>query len=231
MLRDTLSVCKEVCTAIAPIALLILCILPLIPGITPDEYLRFVAGTVMVILGITLFLIGVKIGLLPMGEAIGSEIPRTGSIPLIIAIAFFFGLLATIAEPDVRVLATMIQDVSDGSIDKTTLILVIATGVGFFVATAILRIIYAVPITYLLTAGYGLILILVLVSSPTYIPIAFDAGGVTTGPITVPFILSLGIGVTSVLGGRSTLADGFGLIGLASIGPILGVLILGVLPS
>jgi hypothetical protein len=231
MLRDTLSVCKEVFTAIVPIALLTLCTLILIPDTTPDAYFRFISGTVMVILGITLFLMGVKIGVLPMGETIGSALPRIGTIPLIILITFSFGFFAAIAEPGVRVLATMILEISTSSIDKTALIIAIATGIGFFVTTAILRILYAVPLPYLLTAGYGLALILALFSPPDFVPLAFDAGGVATGPITAPFILSLGVGLTSVLGGRSSLSDGFGLIGLAAVGPVLGILIMGFFSS
>lgn len=229
MLADFKEVFKEVSQAILPIVVVIVLVLVLIPGVAPVAILQFLIGSVMVVVGIALFLIGVKIGLLPMGEAIGSEIPKTGSILLIIVIAFLFGFLATVAEPDVRVLSNMIDMVSNGSIEKSPLIIVISTGVGFFVATAILRIIYGVPIAYLITAGYAAIIGLSFFTNPEFIPIAFDAGGVTTGPITVPFILALGIGVTSILGGKSALSDGFGLIGLASIGPILGVMLIGVL--
>lgn len=229
MLTDFKEIFKEVSQAILPIVIVIVLVLIMIPGVTAGTILQFFIGSIMVVLGIALFLIGVKIGLLPMGEAIGSEIPKTGSIILIIIIAFLFGFLATIAEPDVRVLSNMIDLVSNGSIEKSPLIIVISTGVGFFVATAILRIIYGVPIAYLITAGYAGIILLSFFTNPEFVPIAFDAGGVTTGPITVPFILALGIGVTSILGGKTALSDGFGLIGLASIGPILGVMLIGVL--
>jgi len=229
MLTDFKDIFKEVSQAILPIVIVIVLVLIMIPGMTAGAILQFLIGSIMVVMGIALFLIGVKIGLLPMGEAIGSEIPKTGSILLIIVIAFLFGFLATVAEPDVRVLSNMIDVVSNGSIEKSTLIIVISTGVGFFVATAILRIIYGVPIAYLFTAGYASIILLSFFTNPGFVPIAFDAGGVTTGPITVPFILALGIGVTSILGGKSALSDGFGLIGLASIGPIIGVMLIGVL--
>ncbi|NLV27067.1 MAG: DUF1538 domain-containing protein [Methanomicrobiales archaeon] len=229
MLSDFRTLLTEVTQAILPIVLLILILHAFLPGVSAHTVLLFIAGSIMVILGMTLFLMGVKIGLLPMGEAIGSEIPKSGSIILIIITGFLFGFLATVAEPDVRVLADMIQTVSEDGILKTQLILVIAVGVGFFVATSVLRIIYNVPIAYLFAAGYLAIIGLSLISPSNYVPIAFDAGGVTTGPITVPFILALGIGVTSILGGRSALSDGFGLIGLASIGPIIGVLLMGVI--
>ncbi len=231
MLSDFRTLFREVTQAILPIVLLILLVHAFLPDISINTVLSFIIGSIMVIIGMTLFLMGVKIGLLPMGEAIGSEIPKSGSIFLIICTGFLFGFLATIAEPDVRVLAGMIETVSGNSIEKIQLIIVIATGVGFFVATSVLRIIYNVPIAYLFAAGYLVIIIISFFTAPDYIPIAFDAGGVTTGPITVPFILSLGIGVTSILGGRSALSDGFGLIGLASIGPIIGVLLMGVIST
>ncbi|MDX8550471.1 DUF1538 family protein [Methanospirillum sp. J.3.6.1-F.2.7.3] len=229
MMSDFIGIVREVTQAIVPIVTLIFLIMFFLPGNTPELMAQFLIGSIMVVLGITLFLLGVEVGLLPMGEAIGTAIPRSGSIFLVILIAFLFGVLATIAEPDVRVLAMMIQSVTDGGMDKTSLILVIAIGVGFFVATAMVRIIYNIPIAYLFAIGYGAVIILSLFTSPEYVPIAFDAGGVTTGPITVPFILSLGIGITSTLGNRTALSDGFGLIGLASIGPMLGVMLAGAL--
>jgi len=183
----------------------------------------------MVAVGFVFFLTGVHVGLLPMGEAIGSEIPKSRSLVLIIGIAFIFGFFATVAEPDVQVLSGMIDIASGGAIGKSLLLGVIGTGVGFFVAMAMIRILTGVPIAYLLAAGYGIVLVLSTITPPQYLAISFDAGGVTTGPLTVPFILALGIGVSSVLGGRSQLADGFGLIGLASIGPIIGVMLMGVI--
>ncbi|MDG6257195.1 MAG: DUF1538 domain-containing protein [Methanomicrobiaceae archaeon] len=228
MMHDYKHTFREVTQAILPILLVILLVQIFLLGSSTAAILQFLIGAVMMVFGIALFLIGVRVGLLPMGEAIGAELPKSGSILLILVVSFLFGLLTTVAEPDVRVLTTMIDTVSNGSIAQTPLVLVIAVGVGFFVATAMLRIIYRVPILYLFTAGYGAIILLSFFTSPEFLPIAFDAGGVTTGPITVPFILALGIGVTSVMGGRSALSEGFGLIGLASIGPILGVMLLGV---
>jgi len=137
--------------------------------------------------------------------------------------------VATVAEPDVRVLAHQVDIVSEGQIGKTPLILTVALGIGFFVAMAVLRIILGLPIAYVLGGGYLLVLVLSLFTPPDFVPIAFDAGGVTTGPVTVPFILALGIGTASVLGGKSSIADGFGLVGLASIGPVIGVMLLGLI--
>jgi len=118
--------------------------------------------------------------------------------------------------------------VSKGSISHILLISVIAIGVGFFVAMAMVRIIFGFPMAYLLAVGYTVILILSFFTPAQFVPVAFDSGGVTTGPVAVPVILALGIGFSSVLAGKSPLSDGFGLIGLASIGPVIGVMVMGV---
>ncbi len=183
----------------------------------------------MVVVGMTLFLLGIEIGILPMGQAIGSALPQRRSVLLIIAIVFLVGFSATIAEPDVVVLADQIDRVSQGSIPENILVYVIGIGIGFFVTVAILRIIYGFRMAYLLGAGYLLVIILSFFTPAQYIPVAFDAGGVTTGPMAVPIILSLGIGLSSVLSRRSAISDGFGLLGLASIGPIIAVMIMGII--
>jgi len=221
----------EVLKAVTPIVVVIIVTEVVLLRISSGALAEFVIGTLMVVLGFAFFLSGVKIGLLPMGEAIGSELPRSGSVILIVGIAFIFGFFATVAEPDVQVLSGMIDIASNGEIGRGLLLGVIGIGVGFFVATAMLRIILGVPIAYLIAAGYLAVLVLALRTPPDFLAISFDAGGVTTGPLTVPFILALGIGVSSVLGGRSQLSDGFGLIGLASIGPILGVMAMGAIAA
>lgn len=194
-------------------------------------FIQFLAGTIMVIVGMTLFLIGIDVGILPMGETIGSTLPQRSSVLLVIAIVFLIGFAATIAEPDVVVLSGQIDRVSHGSIPENILIYVIGIGIGFFVAVAIIRIIYGFRMAYLLGAGYLIVVILSFFTPAEYIPVAFDSGGVTTGPMTVPIILSLGIGLSSVLARRSAMSDGFGLLGLASIGPIIAVMIMGIISN
>jgi hypothetical protein len=183
----------------------------------------------MVVLGIALFLSGVKAGLLPVGEAIGSELPARGSLLLVIVGSFIFGFLTIVAEPNLRVLADMLDAVSGPGVPSDPLIFVIAISVGFIVTVGVLRIIFGFPLAYLFAAGYGAILLLAPFTSPELLAVAVDAGGITTGLLTIPVILALGAGVSAVLAGRSALTDGFGLIGLASIAPILGVMLLGVL--
>lgn len=220
---------REVLMAVAPIALVVVLLQVSIIHMPLVLFSRFLIGTVLVMIGFMLFLQGVKIGLLPMGEIMGAELPKRAGLPLILATAFLLGFVVTIAEPDVRVLAHQVDFVSQGQIEKNSLIITVALGIGVFVCLAMLRIILGIPIAYLLAGGYLAILVLSLFTPPDFVPIAFDAGGVTTGPVTVPFILALGIGTASVLGGRTSLSDGFGLVGLASIGPVLGVMILGII--
>lgn len=221
----------EVFKAILPLTVVIIVMQVALVRMPVSTFLQFLAGAVMVVGGMTLFLVGIETGILPMGEAIGSELPKRRSLALILGIAFVIGFAATIAEPDVIVLASQIDEVSQGSISHSVLVYVIGIGIAFFVAMAMLRIVLGFRMAYLLMAGYALVIVLSFFTPREYVPVAFDAGGVTTGPMTVPIILSLGLGFSSVLSGRSAISDGFGLIGLASTGPILAVMIMGMVVS
>jgi hypothetical protein len=219
----------EVLKAILPLVIAIIIMQFTLVEMPIVLFLQFLAGAVMVIAGMILFLLGIETGILPMGEAISAELPKRRSLWLIVAIAFLIGFAATIAEPDVIVLTAQIDRVSRGNISDNILIYVIGIGIAFFVAMAMLRIVFGFRMAYVLTAGYLVVIILSLFTPAEFVPVAFDAGGVTTGPMTVPIILSLGIGFSSVLAGRSAISDGFGLIGLASVGPIIAVMLMGII--
>lgn len=221
----------EVISAISPLVAVVIILQFALVRMPMNTFFQFVIGALMVIIGMTLFLAGVEIGILPIGKVLGAELPRRGSVSLIIGIAFLLGFTATIAEPDVIVLTGQIDTVSQGTVSQTVLVYVIAIGVGFFVAMAMLRILLNIPIVWLLITGYTAILIMSFFTPVAYVPVAFDSGGVTTGPMTVPIILALGLGFSSVLSGRSKLSDGFGLIGLASLGPVIGVMVMGMVLS
>jgi hypothetical protein len=217
----------EVVTAILPLVVAVVILQFAVIRMPTHLFLQFMIGAAMVMGGMILFLLGVEIGILPMGKALGAELPRLRPLFLVIGIAFLIGFAATVAEPDVIVLTRQVDEVSQGAIAENVLIYAIAIGVGFFVAMAILRILLKFPIAYLLAAGYIIIIILAFFTPVEFVPVAFDSGGVTTGPMAVPIILALGLGFSSVLAGRSALSDGFGLIGLASIGPVIGVMVMG----
>ncbi|RYG72532.1 DUF1538 domain-containing protein [Lentibacillus lipolyticus] len=219
----------EVLYSILPITVVITVLQFTIIWLPAEAFVQFLIGVLFVGIGLILFLIGVNVGLLPVGEMVGSALTKTKKLWVIILFGFLLGAVVTIAEPDVRVLSSQIDDVSGGAIPQSTLILAVALGVGIFVGLAMLRIIFKIRIVYLLAGGYGLIFLIAAFTPSHFVPISFDAGGVTTGPLTVPFVLALGVGVATVIRGKSASSDGFGLVGLASIGPILSVLILGVI--
>lgn len=192
-------------------------------------FLQFLIGSVMALGGLILFFTGIDIGILPMGRFIGAELPRKGSVLLIIATAFLLGFATTVAEPDVLVLSRQADLISQGVIQGRVVLYVMAVGVGFFVAIGMLRIVLGFPMVYLLAAAYSVVIVLSFFAPTEFIPLAYDSGSVTTGALTTPVMISLAVGLSSVLAGRSTVSDGFGLLGLASIGPIIAIMLLGIL--
>ncbi|PSL36409.1 uncharacterized protein DUF1538 [Planomicrobium soli] len=220
---------KEVASAILPVTIVVIILQVALIRLPLEALLQFLIGVAFVSIGFFLFLLGVTAGLLPVGEMIGKKLPKTKKSWLIIGTGFLLGIAVTVAEPDVRVLATQIDEVSGGTISSNILILSVAFGLAIFVALAMVRTIFRIPIHYMLIGGYILVFLISMLVPEAFVAISFDAGGVTTGPMAVPFILALGVGVASVLRNGSSDSEGFGLIGLASIGPVLAVMILGVL--
>ena len=225
--RDTF---KEVAAAILPVTIVVILLQVVFIRMPFEAIIQFLIGVLFVSTGFFLFLIGVNAGLLPIGEMIGRRLPSTKKAGFIIATGFLLGIAVTVAEPDVRVLAKQIEEVSEGAVSATILILSVSLGLAIFVALAMIRTIFRIPLHYLLIGGYALVFLLSFFVPEAFISISFDSGGVTTGPMAVPFILALGIGVASVLRSEDdSSGEKFGLIGLASIGPILAVMVLGVL--
>jgi len=176
-----------------------------------------------------IFFLGIDIGILPMGKFIGAELPKRESLMLIGGLAFSLGFATTIAEPDVLVLSRQVDAISQGSISGNVVLFAMALGVGLFVAVSMLRIVFGFSMVYLLTAVYAVVLILSFFTPAEFVPLAYDAGSVTTGALTAPVVISLALGLSSVLSGRSSISDGFGLLGFASVGPIIAIMILGIL--
>lgn len=217
----------EVVKAIAPLVIVI-CVLQFAFVRAPvGLFLQFLIGCFMAVSGMMLFFIGIDIGILPMGRFIGAEMSQRGSLLLIVATAFSLGFATTIAEPDVLVLSGQTNAISQGTISGNTVLYVMAIGVGFFLGIAMLRIVYGFRMVYLLAAAYSIVIILSFFAPSEYIPLAYDAGSVTTGALTTPVVISLALGLSSVLVGRSSVSDGFGLLGFASIGPIIAIMIMG----
>lgn len=176
----------------------------------------------MIIAGMGIFTLGAETSMAPIGNRIGTAITKSRSLVLILVVSFILGIAITVAEPDLQVLAVTVPH-----IDTTVLIVTVGIGVGFFLAVCMLRIILGIKLRWLLIVFYGLLFVLAAFSDTDFLSVAFDSGGVTTGPMTVPFILALGVGVANIRSDKKAEVDSFGLVALCSIGPILAVLILG----
>lgn len=219
----------EVVKSVVPLVIVI-CVLQFAIVKAPSNiFLQFLIGSAMVVGGMILFFMGIDIGILPMGRFIGAELPQRGSLLLILAMAFSFGFAATVAEPDVLVLSRQVDAISQGAISGNYVSYVMAIGVGFFVALAMMRIVLGFSMVYLLTACYSIVIILSFFTPKHFVPLAYDAGSVTTGALTAPLVIALALGLSSVLAGRSAVSDGFGLLGFASVGPIIAVMIMGLI--
>ncbi len=195
------------------------------------ELVAFTIGAVLLILGIGMFNLGADLAMTPMGSHVGSGLSKQRKLGLLLAVCFVMGLLITVAEPDLQVLATQVSAVMNG----TLLVYTVGIGVGAFLVIAVLRIVFRRRLGSILMLFYMLLFALALMMAVgdkmDLLPMGFDSGGVTTGPITVPFIMSLGVGISGVLGDKKTQENSFGLVSLCSVGPIMAVLLLGIFSS
>lgn len=232
MLKALWKKFMESTVSVLPVTLIVL-LLNFTPvlSLTATETVVFLCSAVALIVGMALFNLGADIAMTPMGEQIGSGLSKSGRFKTLLLICFVMGVFITIAEPDLSVLASQVKDV----INSTVLTVTIGVGVGLFLVLAIFKIVFRVSLAQMLTFFYLLLFALVslgLTLSPEtftrFMPLAFDSGGVTTGPITVPFIMALGVGVSATLGDKKDRASSFGFIALCSIGPILAVMLLGI---
>jgi len=207
--------------AVLPICVIILVMHFTIAPLAPHVLLMMFIGMAMLFVGMILFSVGVELSLLPIGEHVGSALIASRKLPLIIIVLFIFGFVVTAAEPDLFVLAKQV-----GSIPDMTLIIGIGVGVGLFLILAVLRILFRWKLGHVLAIAYPLAFC-VAIFSADYLAIAIDAAAVTTGPVTVPFLLAIGGGFAAVTGGRNSEEDNFGISSICSVGPIMTVLILG----
>lgn len=217
---------KEICISVVPVLLLVLLLYPTVAPIGATLLVQCMAGGGLIIVGLALFLIGSDIGVLPMGHLVGAELLQRRNVSLLLAGGFFIGFAATVAEPDVHVLANQVTAVAP-SMSRGLLVLMIALGLGLYVSAGLGRVLRRTPYRYLILGSYLPLFAIAFLSSPQYLGIAFDAGGATTGPMAVPVIMAMGVGVASVQGSSDREDNSFGFVGLASIGPILAVLVLG----
>ena len=213
----------EALSSVLPITLIVLLLSITITPMPVGTLVLYLVGAVLLIVGMAFFSLGTDVSMTPMGEGIGAQLPRTKNLFSVVGITFVIGVLITIAEPDLQVLAGQVP-----SIPNAVLIWTVAIGVGLFFVLAMLRTLFKIRLATLLIVFYIGVLILSAFVPNEFVAVAFDSGGVTTGPITVPFIMALGIGLASIRGDRDAQDDSFGLVALCSIGPILAVLLLGI---
>ncbi|OHX53654.1 hypothetical protein BB776_01745 [Planococcus salinarum] len=186
-------------------------------------------GFVLTFLGLSFFLQGVHVGFMPVGEMMGRTLGEGRATWLLIPIGFALGFAATFAEPAVSIMNDEVDEVTGGYISANLMLYTMSIGVGLSIALSMLRILTGISLWYFLIPGYAIVILLIFMSRDIFIAIAFDSGGVATGPMTVTFISSLAVGVASVTEGRDPLADGFGLIALVALTPIIAVLVLGLI--
>lgn len=215
---------NETLKAVFPILLIVLFLCFTIAPIPSGILLLFLLGAALLIAGMLFFNVGVELSMTPMGERTGTIITKSKNLFLIIAISFIMGFVITISEPDLQVLAGQVP-----SIPNMTLILAVAFGVAVFLVIAILRMLFGIALSHLLLFFYTIIFILTAFVPSDFLAISFDSGGVTTGPMTVPFIMAFGVGIAAIRNDKHAEDDSFGLVSLCSIGPILAVLILGMI--
>ena len=212
---------EEALQAVLPIMAIVLLLSFTIAPLPSSILLAFLFGGLLLIFGMAFFSLGAEIAMEPMGEYMGGSITRTRNLWIILPFCFALGMMITISEPDLQVLANQVL-----SVPNAVLILSVASGVGFFLVIALLRMLFRIPLRNMLVFFYALTFLLAFLAPDQFMSVAFDSGGVTTGPMTVPFIMSFGLGITYIRSDKHAEDDSFGLVALCSIGPIMAVLIL-----
>ena len=212
---------REALASVLPITAIVLVLCFTISPVPTDTLLAFLMGAVLLIVGMGLFTLGAEMAMTPIGERVGAQMTRSRKLWVVVAVSFLIGVVVTISEPDLQVLAEQVP-----SVPGPVLMGAVAVGVGAFLVVALLRILFRVPLNGLLIASYLVVFTLACFVPKDFLALAFDSGGVTTGPMTVPFIMALGVGVSSIRSDENAAQDSFGLVALCSVGPILAVLIL-----
>ncbi len=213
----------ESLSSVLPITGIVLLLSIIVAPISSGTFVLFLFGALLLVFGMGLFTLGVDLAMTPMGEGMGIEMSKARKARYPIIISFVFGVIITMAEPDLQVLAQQVP-----AIPNMVLILAVAVGVGIFMMIAVARTFFKIPLNFLLIFFYAVVFIVAFFTPDTFVPVSFDSGGVTTGPITVPFIMALGIGLAALRSDKRSQEDSFGVVALCSIGPIMAVLILGI---
>ena len=213
---------KEAAASVLPVTAIVAVLCLALVRVDVGVMLSFLLGSGLLILGMGLFTLGAELSMSRIGNLIGAKMTKSRKLWFILAVSFLLGVAITMAEPDLQVLATNVP-----AIDKTVLIVTVSVGVGLFLMLCMVRILFSVSLRLLLIVFYALLFLGAFLSDAGFLSVAFDSGGVTTGPMTVPFIMALGVGVASIRSDENAKADSFGLVALCSIGPVMAVMLLG----
>ena len=219
---------KETAVSVLPVMAIVFLLGLIIVPLEPSLLLRFFVSGILLIVGLTIFLLGVDLGIQPMGERTGAELTKTKSLSYLLVTAFIIGFVVTIAEPDIQVFADQVRGVFP-FVQKLAFTYIIAGGVGLFLMLGLLRTVTNLSLKWTLFICYTILFVLIFFAQDSFTAIAFDSGGATTGPMTVPFIMALGLGVSSVRAGKQD--NSFGLTGISSIGPVLAVVVYAIVIS
>ena len=215
--------------AVVPLAALFLIFQVLFLGLPRREVIRILTGTLIAAAGLFLFLLGVGIGFLPFGTAIGEALAGLPQKWMLVPFGVLLGFVTTWGEPAVRILADQVEEASAGSIRSRLVLLTVCIGVALAVGVGMLRITYGIPLIWIVVPGYLFVLAIMWLSDKDFVSIAIDAGGVATGPLANTFLLALAFGVSSAMGDKDPLVHGLGLVSLIALAPVMSVMMLGLL--
>lgn len=220
---------SEVILSVLPITVIVIILNFTLTSLDISLIIRFLIGAVFIVIGLSIFLFGVDIGITPIGTLMGKTVAKSNKLWIVIGAGIFLGFFISIAEPDLHILAGQVEMVTSGVISKFIIVVVVSIGIAVLLATGLVRIVYSFPLYKLLTILYGLVFIIALFASREFLAISFDASGATTGALTVPFILALSLGI-SVLkkDSKASEKDSFGLVAIASIGAIITVMLMSI---
>ncbi|MBQ9162667.1 MAG: DUF1538 domain-containing protein [Clostridia bacterium] len=228
MRSKLLQTVKETFYSSLPLAVIIIICLFIAPLSSPSDYLKIIVGYACVVLGQAMFLVGLETSILPVGRMVGGSFAKYNNLAFVLCFGFVFGLLATVAEPALSVLAKQISSIMP-LVNSTLFIWITGTGIGIGVAIALVRIVKNINIKWVFAILYAFVFILVIFAPNEFIALAFDGSGATTGDVSVPFILALGLGISATFSKSKTNDDSLGIIGIASVGPIIAVLVYGII--
>lgn len=220
---------KEVIRTLLPVVILVLLLCYTIVDVETDIIIRFIVGSVMLLIGLSVFLWGIDLSMNPIGEHMSMEIATSRSLLKIAILSFFLGFLVTVAEPDLLILGSQVEAASGGTMNATFIVYMVSIGVGVMISLGVFRLLRDKPLNIFMTITYGIILVLAILVSEEFLAISFDASGATTGALTTPFVLALSLGLSKVKGGSSSEENSFGLVGIMSAGPILAVMLISII--